>query len=89
MAFVFSETDHQKTLVDNRDSKSKSKGPSETITSELHLKPSKSLNRDVVLRRIRLHKCLKRVTSVFQGQADANSINEQKWLDQNDNFSSP
>lgn len=72
-----------------------------TVTSQLHLKSpaqtSETLDKDVVLRRIRHHKCVNKVRSAFQalvssaspGQADRVSAYEQKWLEQDDAFSAP
>ncbi|GMN29818.1 hypothetical protein TIFTF001_002572 [Ficus carica] len=76
-----SEADRKATLKDS------------PITSQLYLKSSssKALNKEVVLRRIRHHKCLNKVRSAFQGLLTTSHEEDahQKWLDQNDNFSSP
>ncbi|POO02648.1 hypothetical protein TorRG33x02_016340 [Trema orientale] len=104
MAFViseaqpsFSEAEKTSTILSHvsRAADREPEGP-RPITSQLHLKSSKSLNKDVVLRRIRHHKYLSRVRSAFQGLVSSSeeggyvdSVDEQRWLDQNDNFSSP
>lgn len=70
------------------------------ISMQLYLKSSaeassKTLDKKAVLRRIRHHKNLQKVRAVFQslvsssGQAKTASIQEQKWLDPEDAFSSP
>ncbi|XP_027359697.1 uncharacterized protein LOC113868388 [Abrus precatorius] len=71
------------------------------ISSELHLKPSSSseassqtLNKQVVLKRIRHRKSLNRIKTAFEGllggsEGNTTSTQEQKWLQQDDAFSAP
>lgn len=81
---------------DGKDS-SETPGTGRHITSELYLRSSsKSLDKDVVLRRIRHHKNLNRVRGALQALLSssehanyADPVQQHKWVDQNDNFSSP
>ncbi|KAA8531768.1 hypothetical protein F0562_006515 [Nyssa sinensis] len=76
------------------------------VTTHLYLKSSSStqtsqtLDKDVVLQRIRHHKCLHKVRSTFQALASSSSYSssgkagtisdlEHKWLELNDAFSAP
>lgn len=100
MAFIVSKAQPSLSEVEGNVSLNHSKDgkDSEThagqVTSELHLRsPSKELNKDVVLRRLRHHKSLTKVREALQAlvssseHADyADSVHQQKWLDQNDNF---
>lgn len=75
----------------------------ERITSQLYLRTSPSqngnsqaLNKDVILRRIRHHKCLNKIRSAFQPvfstshtTAEADLISAEEWLVTGDVFSSP
>ncbi|EXB37238.1 hypothetical protein L484_020297 [Morus notabilis] len=98
MAFVISEAQQSFSHSEAEKVTQQDDRPS-PITSQLYLKSSSSssssskanLNKDVVLRRIRHHKCLNKVRSAFQGLLVSSDSEEaqQKWLDQNDSFSSP
>jgi hypothetical protein len=71
---------------------SESLGPVSPISSQLHLKPSpQALDKEAVLRRIRHHKSLNKVRGAFQALVSVSgaSIQDQKWLNQDDAFSSP
>ncbi|GMP31600.1 hypothetical protein CsSME_00005748 [Camellia sinensis var. sinensis] len=102
MAFVISSNKNQEvknlsSVSDGRDTNS--------VTSYLYLKSSSAhstsepLDKDVVLRRIRHHKCLNKIRSPFQallsssfscsGQADMVAAHQQRWLEQDDAFSAP
>ncbi|KAJ0039817.1 hypothetical protein Pint_28168 [Pistacia integerrima] len=73
------------------------------ITRQLCLKSSptkhdssEALDKQLVLKRIRHHKCLSKVRSAVQAlvsngseQANTVSVHQQKWLDHDDVFSSP
>ncbi|CAK7339470.1 unnamed protein product [Dovyalis caffra] len=68
-----------------------------TISSQLHLKPSvHSMDKDVILKRIRHHKTANKVKNAFRalatsglGQENMVLANQRKWLDPDDMFSSP
>ncbi|KAL6220491.1 hypothetical protein ACLB2K_008247 [Fragaria x ananassa] len=75
---------------------------SDTITSQLYLRSSNSeaaaaLDRDMVLRRIRHHKNLRKVKTAFQALMGSSELQAKtsspsgisSWLDQEDSFSSP
>lgn len=58
-------------------------------SSSAHTQPSSgTLDKQVVLRRIRQHKCLKKVQNTFQALLPQPS-SHQGWLEQDDVFSSP
>lgn len=66
------------------------------VTSQLYLKTSESLDREIVLRRIRHHKAMNKVRnslqSLFRGAQPHTPVSdyyEQKWLELGDTFSSP
>ncbi|KAK7307588.1 hypothetical protein VNO77_40788 [Canavalia gladiata] len=70
------------------------------ISRQLHLKSSSSkassqtLNKQVVLQRIRHRKSINRIKTAFEGllcgsEGSTTSTQEQKWLQQDDAFSSP
>lgn len=70
------------------------------VTSQLYLKSSsaaarhgsETLDKNVVLRRIRHHKSMNKVRNAFQALLAADDTvadNEQKWLQLGDTFSSP
>ncbi|GAA0151021.1 hypothetical protein LIER_09832 [Lithospermum erythrorhizon] len=64
----------------------------DVICSQLYLKSSESLDRDVVLRRIRHHKTMNKFKGTFEalkGTSTTTSAFEQKWLELCDSFSSP
>ncbi|WOG93144.1 hypothetical protein DCAR_0312425 [Daucus carota subsp. sativus] len=70
---------------------------STSVTSKLYIKASSSaqtqnssgtLDRQVVLRRIRQHKCLKKVQNTFQALLPQ-AASHQGWLEQDDVFTSP
>ncbi|AES94806.1 hypothetical protein MtrunA17_Chr5g0403021 [Medicago truncatula] len=97
MAFVISraESETKKGGLDHQEDKNPAREES-AISSELHLKSSLSksssqtLDKEVVLRRIRHQKSLNRIKSVFEGfRGCSASAQEQKWLQQDDVFSSP
>lgn len=97
MAFVISraESETKKVGLDHQEDKNSARDSA--ISSELHLKSSLSsksssqtLDKEVVLRRIRHQKSLNRIKSVFESfQGCSASAQEQKWLQQDDVFSSP
>ncbi|KAG8384490.1 hypothetical protein BUALT_Bualt04G0123100 [Buddleja alternifolia] len=64
-----------------------------TVSSQLYLKSSsRSLDKDVVLRRLRHHKTLSRVKNTFQSLIAPHSTMEpyeEKWLQHGDVFTSP
>ncbi|KAA8547280.1 hypothetical protein F0562_003856 [Nyssa sinensis] len=74
-------------------------GTINSVTSHLYLKSSSSssahssetLDKDVILRRIRHHKCLNKVRTTFQAlvNSSSSSAHEHKWLEVNDAFSGP
>lgn len=101
MAFIVPKA--QPSLTETNVSLNRSKDGKESeahggqVTSELYLRSSsKALDKDVVLRRLRHHKSLTKVRGALQAlvsrseHADyVDSVYQQKWLDQNDNFLSP
>nr|XP_048335980.1 uncharacterized protein LOC125423973 [Ziziphus jujuba var. spinosa] len=107
MAFIISKAQSSLSEVQSngrlnheKDGKDSSESPDtgSHITSELYLRSSsKSLDKDVVLRRLRQHKSLNKIKGAFQALLSsssehanyADSVQQQKWVDQNDNFSSP
>lgn len=91
---AFSETEKH-SLSEGRDDNLGSTNSS--VTSHLYIKASSSaqtqpssgtLDKQVVLRRIRQHKCLKKVQNTFQALLPQAS-SHQGWLEQDDVFSSP
>lgn len=94
MAFIISraESGTEKVSLDHQEDKNFA--TVNAVSSELHLKSSKSssqtLDKEVVLRRLRHHKSINRIKSAFEGlRVCSNSTQEQKWLQQDDVFSSP
>ncbi|KAL7193184.1 hypothetical protein ACSBR2_024903 [Camellia fascicularis] len=101
MAFIMSSNKSQE--VKNLSSVSEGRDTN-SVTSYLYLKSSSAhsssepLDKDVVLRRIRHHKCLNKIRSPFQallsssfssGQADMVAAHQHRWLEQDDAFSAP
>ncbi|KAJ7952891.1 Inositol 1,4,5-trisphosphate receptor-interacting protein-like 2 [Quillaja saponaria] len=96
----FSETEKVNMRSHSEDKDSESLGP---ITSQLYLKSSsakyassQTLDKQVVLRRLRHHKSLNKVRSPFQAlfssskaNTASSAIQDQKWLQQDDAFSAP
>lgn len=94
MAFIISrgESKTEKASLDQLEDKDSATVGA--ISSELHLKSSESssqtLNKQVVLQRIRHRKSLNRIKNAFEGLRNCSaSAQEQKWLQQDDVFSSP
>ncbi|GAU17421.1 hypothetical protein TSUD_232980 [Trifolium subterraneum] len=96
MAFMISrpESGTEKVSLDHQEEKNST--IDSAISSELHLKSSLSskssstLDKEVVLQRIRHHKSINRIKSAFEGLCRYSaSAQEQKWLQQDDVFSSP
>lgn len=100
MAFVipkgqkpsFSDSESHNVSFSHQDSEN----TSSVISSQLYLKSSshQNLDKNVVLRRIRHHKCLHKVRANLQGLLDTtfstrNYDYEHKWLEQGDVFCSP
>ncbi|OAY33869.1 hypothetical protein MANES_13G131800v8 [Manihot esculenta] len=99
MSFVISQS-QQSLSAEDRENQLQL-GP---ISTQIHLKSSSSSNqassssvmdREVILRRIRHHKTLKKVQNAFQALISSSehenmvSKNRQRWLDHEDCFSSP
>ncbi|KAK3015365.1 hypothetical protein RJ639_005637 [Escallonia herrerae] len=91
--FVLSET-KEVSLSEGKDDNETTK----SVTSHIYLKSSSAqaaagtLDKNVVLRRIRYHKSLKKVKSTFQALLNSSNEcvqDEQKWLEQDDAFSAP
>ncbi|CAL0312730.1 unnamed protein product [Lupinus luteus] len=107
MAYMISETQpgfSEKKMQNIEHLEGKDTETVDAISSQLHLKPSlssskttkpQSLDKQVVLRRIRQRKSYNKVKSVLQalvGSTEAHnsaSSQESKWLQLGDNFSSP
>ncbi|GFP80968.1 hypothetical protein PHJA_000240100 [Phtheirospermum japonicum] len=91
MAFMISKNQPSFCDEDERTSKD---GPG-SVTSHLFLKSSaQSLDKNVVLRRIRYHKTMSKVKHSFEAllaprPANIDELYEEKWLQQGDNFTSP
>ncbi|XVF17782.1 hypothetical protein REPUB_Repub10bG0153300 [Reevesia pubescens] len=65
-----------------------------TITSQLQIKSSahsspEALDKEVVLRRIRLHKCKTKVKGVFQALVGSSGQAQEKWMELGDAFTCP
>lgn len=77
--------------IDIRDSTTIGDG----ISSELHLKcPSQTLDKHVVLRRIKQRKSYNKAKNAFEAllgalKTNPNTTQEQKWLQHDETFSSP
>lgn len=93
MAFIISRADSGTEKVNvSLDHQEDKKSEILSISSELHVKSSshQTLNKEVVLQRIRHRKSLNKIKSAFQGLRGCSaSAQEQKWLQQDDVFSSP
>jgi len=97
MAFMISRAESETKKVSLDHQEDENSATVNAISSELHLKSSLSsksssqtLDKEVVLRRIRHQKSLNRIKSVFEGFLSSSaSAQEQKWLQQDDVFSSP
>jgi hypothetical protein len=97
MAFMITraESGSEKVSIDHQEDKNST--IDSAISSELHLKSSLSpksssqtLDKEVVLQRIRHHKSINRIKSAFEVLRGCSaSAQEQKWLQQDDVFSSP
>ncbi|CAK9151535.1 unnamed protein product [Ilex paraguariensis] len=101
MAFMISK--HQPSFSEAAEKVSVSDQRDETeiinsVTSQLYLKSSsssahhtseKALDKDVVLRRLRHHKCLNRIKNTFGAllSTTPSGGQRQKWLEQDDAFS--
>ncbi|KAK7858697.1 hypothetical protein CFP56_010477 [Quercus suber] len=99
MAFTISKVQAEKITINHSEEKdSEILSP---ISSQLYLKsstqaPSKTLDKEAVLRRIRLHKNLNKIRGALQAlvagsseQTNIASMLEQKWQDPEDAFSAP
>ena len=64
----------------------------DSVTSKLliahHQSASTALDKEAVLRRIRFHKCLRKLDGTFESLVNK-STNDEKWLEPNDAFTSP
>lgn len=94
MAFMISrvESGTEKVSLDHQEDKNST--TVNAVSSELHLKSSKfssqTLDKEVVLRRLRHHRSINRIKSAFEGlRVCSTSTQEQMWLQQDDVFSSP
>lgn len=90
MSFAISK---EKIPSDHQDSVEAESG-SRVISSQLYLKSSshENLDKNVVLRRLRYHKCLLKVRGNLKTLLDSYSTRdyyEHKWLEQGDVFCSP
>jgi len=81
--------------IDIRDNIKDSTTVGDGISSELHLKsPSQTLDKHVVLRRIKQRKSYNKAKNAFEAllgalKTNPNNAQEQKWLQHDDTFSSP
>ncbi|PRQ47767.1 hypothetical protein RchiOBHm_Chr2g0103311 [Rosa chinensis] len=110
MAFIISKAHQQPSFSSESDLQKQNHSKdgddqvrSDSITSQLYLKSSSNskaaaaLDRDVVLRRIRHYKNLRKVKTAFQALMGSSELQEAtstktgiaSWLDQEDSFSSP
>lgn len=104
MAFVISRTESALSETEKASHHHREDKDSATvgaISSQLHLKSSLSpkassqtLNKQVVLQRIRQRKSLNRIKSAFEGllgssEGNTASAYEEMWLQQDDAFSAP
>ncbi|XP_022741687.1 uncharacterized protein LOC111293178 [Durio zibethinus] len=65
-----------------------------SVTSQLQIKSSarsspEALDKEVVLRRIRHHKCKNKVKSVFQALVGGSGQAQEKWMELGDAFTCP
>ncbi|KAL8044373.1 hypothetical protein ABFX02_08G042700 [Erythranthe guttata] len=87
----------EKLSFNNKDGGGENEKVSETVSTQLLLKPSpESLDKEVVLRRLRHHKTMVKVKNVFQAVLTPppsphtdRELYEEKWLQQGDSFTSP
>lgn len=98
MAFLISKeqrpsfSEPQKVSLSHNDQDSNETESVTSVSSQLYLKSShQSLDKNVVLRRLRHHKCLQKVRGNLQALLDSSSTMdyEHKWLEQGDVFCSP
>lgn len=97
MAFMISKTQQAKiSEVPRSGEEIQTESANNPVTSQLHLKTSESLDREIVLRRIRQHKTMNKVRnslqSLFrssQSHTPVSDYDEHKWLELGDTFSSP
>ncbi|XWS33695.1 hypothetical protein CRYUN_Cryun22dG0105000 [Craigia yunnanensis] len=64
------------------------------VTSQLQIKSSvrsspEALDKEVVLRRIRYHKCKNKIESVFQALVGNSGQAQEKWMELGDAFTCP
>ncbi|KAL7101230.1 hypothetical protein ACP275_08G043000 [Erythranthe tilingii] len=105
MAFIISKrqqpsssfSDKSEKLSFNNKDGGENEKVTETVSTQLLLKPSpESLDKEVVLRRLRHHKTMVKVKNVFQAVLTPppsphtdRELYEEKWLQQGDSFTSP
>ncbi|KAM3363587.1 hypothetical protein P3S68_018441 [Capsicum galapagoense] len=90
MAFAISK-ESQKVSLSHNDHHERESG-SAVISSQLYLKSShQNLDKNVVLRRLRQHKCLQKVRANLKAALDSYSTmdHQHKWLEQGDVFCAP
>ncbi|KAH6832320.1 hypothetical protein C2S53_007418 [Perilla frutescens var. hirtella] len=93
MAFMVSENEASLS-INEAHSKDGSEPPLGSVSSQLFLKSSshRSLDKDVVLRRLRHHKTVSRLKSAFHAIMAApppHDDYDEKWLQRGDTFTSP
>ncbi|OMO56803.1 hypothetical protein CCACVL1_26267 [Corchorus capsularis] len=80
--------------VNNQEEKDTTQTPN-SVTSQLQIKSSavrsspESLDKEVVLRRIRHHKCKNKVKSAFQALVGGSAQGQEKWMELGDAFTCP
>ncbi|KAL7141282.1 hypothetical protein ABFS83_08G043100 [Erythranthe nasuta] len=87
----------EKLSFNNKDGGGENEKVTETVSTQLLLKPSpESLDKEVVLRRLRHHKTMVKVKNVFQAVLTPapsphtdRELYEEKWLQQGNSFTSP
>ncbi|XP_061374442.1 uncharacterized protein LOC133316681 [Gastrolobium bilobum] len=101
MAFMISRAESETEMGSLDHLEDKDSATVGAISSQLHLKSSLSskdssqtLNKQVVLQRIRHRKSLNKIKSALEvllGSSEGNTVStqEQKWLQQDDAFSAP
>ncbi|XVE87221.1 hypothetical protein DITRI_Ditri18aG0098700 [Diplodiscus trichospermus] len=85
---------HQRVMKNVNNPEEKGIETSNPVTSQLQIKSSagsspEALDRDVVLRRIRHHKCKVKIKSVFQGLFGSSGQAQEKWMELGDAFTCP
>lgn len=90
--FGFMESDTRKLKVSVERDEADEAENKPSITTQLHLKSPKPLDKEVVIERIQRRKCMNKVKNTFHSLLslnDSTSTQDQMWVDLGDSFSCP